>query len=215
MLRTLFAAGIAAAMLPCHSAPVGFADSWMLMGEFGREFKQLDLMFNPTARYSLSGTVTQLEETDRGTRVDLAVMHYNRLLWRHNFPEAQFNGYLTVGAGTSRSNSAFQADRDQAVASAGAQLDYETRRIYLAARTHYWKAKGFTLGYNSFQAGFSFYKTDWDETQPWLIAEVSRMPGISDEYDRALFLRLINKGFFVEAGIDNDRRPKLNFRYTF
>ena len=61
------------------AAPVGFADSWMVMGEFGREMKQLDAMFSPTARYSIAGTLTQMENTNERTRVNLAVAHYNRL----------------------------------------------------------------------------------------------------------------------------------------
>jgi hypothetical protein len=215
MFKSLFAAAMAAVALRCVAAPVGFADSWMVMGEFAREFKQLDAMFSPTARYSIAGTVTQMENVDERTRVNLAVAHYNRLLWRRNGPESQFNGYLSVGVGSSRSNAAFQSDRDQAVAAIGAQVDFETRLIYLAGKTHYWKSSDFTVGYNSVQAGFAFYKTEWDETQPWLIAEISRMPGISDEYDKAIYLRLINKGFFLDLGIDDDRRPKLNFRYTF
>ncbi|HKO68082.1 MAG TPA: hypothetical protein VJU53_09795 [Burkholderiaceae bacterium] len=219
MFKGLFAAAIAAAALRCVAAPVGFADSWMVMGEFGREFKQLDAMYSPTARYSIAATVTQMEDADQRTRVNLAVVHYNRLLWRRNGPESQFNGYLSAGAGwsteTKRSNAAFQTDKDQAVAAIGAQIDYETRLIYLAGKTHYWKSSRFTVGYNSVQAGFAFYKTGWDDTQPWLIAEISRMPGVSDEYDKALYLRLVNKGFFLDVGIDDDRRPKLNFRYTF
>ena len=215
MQKSLCAVALAAVASQCVAAPVGFADSWMVMGEAGREFKQLDAMFSPTARYSIAATVTQMEDVDQLKRVNLAVIHYNRLLWRHNGPDSQFNGYLSVGAGSSRSSASFQADRDQAVAAIGAQVDYETRLIYLAGKTHYWKSSGFTVGYNSVQAGFAFYKTEWDETQPWLIAEISRMPGISDEYDRAIYLRLVNKGFFVDLGIDDDRRPKLNFRYTF
>ena len=144
----------------CLAAPVGFADSWMVMGEVGREFKQLDAMYSPTARYSIAATITQMEEADQRTRVNLAVIHFNRLLWRHNGPESQFNGYLSVGAGlgaaTKRSNASFQRDRDQAVAAIGAQVDYETRLIYLAGKTHYWKSSGFTVGYNSVQAGFAF-----------------------------------------------------------
>lgn len=215
MLRNVLATAVVLVAGPCLAAPVGFSDSWMAMGEVWREYKQLDVMFSPTARYSVAGTLTQMEDVDRGTRLDLAVLHYNRLLWRRNFPEAQFNGYLTVGAGTSRSNPAFQADRDQPVLSGGVQVDYETRLIYLAGKTHYWKSEQFTVGFNSIQAGFAFYKTEWDETQPWLVAEVSRMPGINDAYDKAIYLRLINKGFFAEVGIDDDRRPRLNFRYTF
>ena len=215
MLKILCAVALAAVATQCLSAPVGFADSWMVMGEVGREFKQLDAMFSPTARYSIAGTLTQMEEADQRTRVNLAVVHYNRLLWRHNGPESQFNGYLSLGAGTSRSNASFQSDKDQAVAAIGAQVDYETRLIYLAGKTHYWKSSRFTVGYNSVQAGFAFYKTEWDETQPWVIAEISRMPGISDDYDKAIYLRFINKGFFLDVGVDDDRRPKLNFRYTF
>ena len=215
MLKSLLAVAIAAAAHYCLAAPVGFSDSWMVMGEAAREFKQVDAMFSPTARYSIAARLTQMEDADRGTRVNLAVLHYNRLLWRRNLPESQFNGYLTLGAGTSRSNAAFQADRSQPVLAAGLQVDYETRRITLAAKTHYWKSERFTVGSTVVQAGFSFYKTEWDQTQPWLVAEVSRMPGISDEYDKAIYLRLINKGFFVDVGIDDDRRPRLNFRYTF
>ncbi len=100
--------------LRCVAAPVGFADSWMVMGEFGREFNQLDAMFSPTARYSIAGTLTQMEKPIGARASNLAVVHYNRLLWRHNGPESQFNGYLSVGAGLSRSNAAFQRDRDQA-----------------------------------------------------------------------------------------------------
>ena len=185
------------------------------MGEASREFKQLDAMFSPTARYSLAGTLTQMENAERRTRVNLAVVHYNRLLWRHNQPESQFNGYLTLGVGASRSNAAFQADRDQPVLAAGVQVDYETRRIYLAAKSHYWKSEHFTVGYNNIQAGFSFYKTDWDQTQPWLIAEISRMPGMTDDYDKAVYLRLVNKAIFLDIGVDDDLRPRVNFRYTF
>ena len=90
---------LGAASIPCFAAPVGFADSWMVMGEASREFKQLDAMFSPTARYSIAATFTQMEETSERTRVNLAVAHYNRLLWRHNGPESQFNGYLSIGAG--------------------------------------------------------------------------------------------------------------------
>ena len=215
MLKSAFAAAIATATLQCVAAPVGFADSWMVMGDFSREFKQLDAMYSPSARYSIAGTLTEMENADEGTRVNLAVAHYNRLLWRHNGPESQFNGYLSIGAGVSRSNGSFQSDQEQPVAALGAQIDYETRLIYVAGKTHYWKSSRFTVGYNSVQAGFAFYKTEWDETQPWVIAEISRMPGISDEYEKAIYLRLVNKGFFLDLGIDDDGRPKLNFRYTF
>ena len=102
MLKILCAVALGAVGTQCLSAPVGFADSWMVMGEVGREFKQLDTMFSPTARYSIAGTLTQMEEADQRTRVNLAVVHYNRLLWRHNGPGSQFNATV-VGAGTSRS----------------------------------------------------------------------------------------------------------------
>lgn len=215
MVKLMCAAALATAAMRSVAAPVGFADSWMVMGEFGREFKQLDTMFSPTARYAIAATVTQMENNDRGKRVNLGVVHYNRLLWRQNGPESQFNGYLSLGAGSSHTSASFRDDKDQPVAAIGAQLDYETRLIYLAGKTHYWKSSRFTVGYNAIQVGFAFYKTEWDQTQPWLIAEVSRMPGISDKYDKAIYLRLVNKAFFVDIGVDDDGRPKLNFRYTF
>lgn len=198
-----------------HANPVGFAGSWMTMGDVGREFQQLDTMYSPTARYSWAGTATRMRDPDRDTRVDLLVAHYNRLLYRHSTAGGQFNVYAAAGVGMAWSNAAFQADREQGVVSLAGQVDYETRRIYLAAKTHVWRAERFTVANNTVQAGFSFYATEWDETQPWLIGEVGRMPGMTDDWQSAIYLRLVNKGFFVEAGIDQDRRPKLNFRYTF
>ncbi len=215
MLKSFFAAAIAAATLRCVAAPVGFADSWMVMGEFGREFKQLDAMYSPTARYSIAGTLTQMENTDEGTRVESGRRALQPLALAAQRPGVAIQRLSIGRRGLSRSNGSFQSDQDQPVAALGAQVDYETRLIYLAGKTHYWKSSRFTVGYNSVQAGFAFYKTEWDETQPWLIAEISRMPGISDEYDKAIYLRLVNKGFFLDLGIDDDRRPKLNFRYTF
>ncbi|HEU4621479.1 MAG TPA: hypothetical protein VFS42_04580 [Burkholderiaceae bacterium] len=200
---------------PLFAAPVGFADSTMVMGEFSREFQQLDAMYSPTARYSLAATATHMRDPDEHRRLTLTTLHYNRLLWRSNSPQAQFNVYGTVGVGMSYANEAFDRDREQPHVSAAAQVDYETRRIYVAGKAHWWKAERFIVGYHSLQAGFSFYPTAWDETQPWLIGEVSRMPGLSEDWSRAIYLRLINKGYFVEAGVDQDLRPRLNFRYTF
>lgn len=67
MLKSLCATLLAVFSAPYLPAPVGFADSWMVMGEAGREFKQFDAMLSPTARYSIAATLTRMEDADRGT----------------------------------------------------------------------------------------------------------------------------------------------------
>jgi len=65
------------------------------------------------------------------------------------------------------------------------------------------------------RAGFSFYEGGYDKTQPWLVLEARNMNGLSDKIEVTPMLRLINKSFFVEAGMNTDYKPRFNFMYIF
>ena len=41
------------------------------------------------------------------------------------------------------------------------------------------------------------------------------MRGLSDKLEITPMLRLINKGYFIEAGVNNSRQWRFNFMYIF
>ncbi len=68
---------------------------------------------------------------------------------------------------------------------------------------------------SKFKAGFSFYKTSYEETQPWFILEFSHTNSVSEKLEIVPTLRLINKALYFEAGISTAGDPKLHLMYTF
>jgi hypothetical protein len=102
----------------------------------------------------------------------------------------------------------------------GVQLDYETRRLYSALKWHGSYAKDFDYTRTSLSGGFSFYKTEYDEWQPWLILEATRVGGSAkDAIEYTPYIRFIHKTLFIEAGVPfkkgKSEGAKVNFRYTF
>lgn len=78
-----------------------------------------------------------------------------------------------------------------------------------------YRANGINHDYGAVRAGFSFYETHYDETQPWFILEARRMRDLSDQLELTPMLRLINKGYFIEGGVNNSRQIRFNFMYIF
>jgi hypothetical protein len=136
---------------------------------------------------------------------------------RWNMPEAQANIYLQGGLGSAGSN--FFTGR-QTVGLVGIQIDYETRRIYSALKWHGSYTKDFDYTRTSLSGGFSFYKTEYDEWQPWLILEATRVgASAKDATEYTPYVRFIHKTLFIEAGAPfksgKSEGLKVNFRYTF
>jgi hypothetical protein len=47
------------------------------------------------------------------------------------------------------------------------------------------------------------------------VIEARRMRNLSDKTEITPMLRLVNKGYFIEAGVNNSRQARLNFMYIF
>jgi hypothetical protein len=200
--------------------PVGFKESWMTMGEISKDFSDTALVYTFDQKTAVigAGVKFKLQPGAAGSRrVNMAEAEVAHRLARWNLPEAQANIYLQGGIGSAGSN--FFAGR-QTVGLIGVQLDYETRRVYSALKWHGSYAKDFDYTRSSLSGGFSFYKTEYDEWQPWLILEATRVGGdAKDPTEYTPYLRLIHKTLFIEAGVPfksgKSEGLKLNFRYTF
>jgi hypothetical protein len=191
---------------------MGFKDSWMAMGDAGPNWREAWVNYALTPRDAVGGGLLYMRSDDKRKTRTLSELTYTRLLQRWNTKESQANMWLLGGIGSVEGN---DFSNGKLMWSPGAQFDYETTRVYVSAAARLYRANGINHDYGAMRAGFSFYEVDYEETQPWLIIEARRMRGLSDKLEITPMLRLINKGYFVEAGINNSRQWRVNFMYIF
>jgi len=195
-----------------NAGPMGFKDSWMAMGDFSPNWREgfINYAITPRDAFGVSGTYMRADDETK-TR-DLPELTYTRLVKRWNMRDAQANLWFSGGIGTLSGN---DFDGSKTMVSPGLQFDYETTRVYFAVAEKLYRARDVNHDYSSVRAGFSFYETHYDQTQPWFILEARRMNGLSDKTEITPMLRLINPNYFIEAGINNSSQLRFNFMYIF
>lgn len=198
--------------LPAFSGPMGFKDSWMLMGDFSPNWQESFANYALTPRDAIGASTLYMRSDDESKSRQLVDATYTRLVKRWNLPDAQANVWFLGGLGNVTGN---DFSGSKAMASPGIQVDYETTRIYVSATARLYRADGINHDYASARLGFSFYEVDYDETQPWLIVEARRMNGLSDKTEVTPMLRLIHNRYFVELGVNNSSQGRINFMYIF
>lgn len=202
--------------LSASAGPMGFQDSWMSMGDLGPNWREIFVNYALTPRDAVGFSQTYMRADDDSRSRDLTELTYTRLLKRWNQPHAQANVWFIGGVGNMRLH-----DRDgnwsgnRVAISPGIQLDYETTRIYFSATHRLYRAEDINHDYSAVRAGFSFFETDYESTQPWLIVEARSMNTLSDQIEVTPMLRLINRRYFVEAGVNTFGQPRFNFMFIF
>ena len=203
---------------PATAGPMGFDESFMAMGDFNNNWRESFINYAITPRDALGVSATYMRADDKSKSRTLEEVTYTRLLKRWNAPHAQANLWFQGGIGALQGEDKLvgeNRDFDKVMITPGVQFDYETTRIYFQAAHRLYRATDINHDYTSLRAGFSFYESDYDKTQPWLILEARNMNGLSEKVEITPMLRLINKNFFVEAGVNNSREPRFNFMYIF
>jgi hypothetical protein len=212
LLRPILAASLLWAAGGALAAPMGFKGSQMAMGDFSPNWREAWVNHALTARDAVGAGVLWMRADDRSRTREAVEATYTRLVARWNAEHSQANVWFVGGLGTVR-GSDFAGTR--ALIAPGLQLDYETTRVYVSAFGRLYRAEDLNHDYGALRAGFSFYESEYDETQPWLVVEARRMRGLSAGTEITPMLRLINKGYFIEAGVNLDRQARFNFMYIF
>lgn len=197
---------------PVLAAPMGFKESTMFMGDFSSNWRDAWINYAVTPRDAFGAGKLYMRSDDHNINRVLTEVTYTRLVKRWNFPSAQANVWLPVGIGEIRGN---DFSGSKTAFTPGLQLDYETQRIYTAASYRAYRASDINHDFGSVRAGFSFYESGYDETQPWFILDARRMHDLSDETEITPMLRLISKSYFVELGYSNMHEPRFNIMYIF
>lgn len=216
-LAPALALGWLAVTASAMAAPMGFRDSTMLMGDLSGNWQELQSNFAFTARDALGASAVRLRPDSGSPTEQLLQLEYTRRLARWNQPDAQANVWLLGGVGRWRSEgpAASGADRAQLLASPGAQVDYETTRLYASAAARLYRTGSIRRDVVSARLGASLYETAYEETQPWGVVEVRRMQGVSERIEVTPMLRLVNRRFFAEVGISQAAHLRANFMLTF
>lgn len=212
LLKQLGFATAACVFSAAHAGPMGFKNSWMAMGDLGPNWREAWVNYALTPRDAVGGGLLYMRSDDKRRTRTLSEATYTRLLHRWNTKDSQANAWLLGGIGSVEGND-FSGGR--LMLTPGIQLDYETTRVYVSTMARLYRASGVNHDYASFRAGFSFFEADYEDTQPWFIVEARRMRGLSDKLEITPMLRLINKGYFIEAGVNNSRQIRFNFMYIF
>jgi hypothetical protein len=191
---------------------MGFKDSTMVMGDFGRHWRELTANHAITARDAIGGAVASMRSDDGQRTREMVEGTYTRLLRRWNMEHAQANAWFIGGLGAIRGN---DFGDTRTLIAPGMQLDYETTRLYFAGVARLYRAQGLNHDYGAARAGVSLYEAEYEQTQPWIVLEARHMRGLSNGVEITPMLRLISKRWFLEAGVNTDGRPRFNFMYIF
>jgi hypothetical protein len=90
---------------------------------------------------------------------------------------------------------------------AGAQADYETRRIYASLKTDWQGSSAFSHRIDTLQLGLAPYRHEYGGVATWFLVQARQYTGaIHRGTESALLLRLFKGAVWVEAGVTNSGR---------
>lgn len=200
--------------LPASAAALmGFEDSTMLMTEIGRYNQEWMLNYSPTFGHAIG--VEQMRMSGKGERATtINGINYTGLIRRWNLPAAQANLWFSGSVGEAN------GQYDGFAYTPSLQFDVESTRLYFLAKARMIRAPDMNYDTAAVQAGFSFYETGFDQTQPWFVLEAKTMRHNDPGLQLTPALRLINKNYFLEVGVTNPWQgegfsPRLNAMFVF
>jgi len=205
LLRKSLACATALAVLstPAIAKPIAFANGTTAMAEYGAgTMVEAQVFYAPKAFWSLGLGHTELDSNMLDRRREITYARVNYLVKRWNMKAAQANVFTWGGAGEAYNS---DVDGHEFTWNAGAQVDYETRRIYSSLKADLFQSSNFSHRIDTLQLGVAPYKHDVDTVATWLVVQARRYTGeIHDGTEWALLLRLFKRGAWIEAGATTD-----------
>jgi hypothetical protein len=183
--------------------PIAFAGGTTAMVEYGAgTMAEAQVFFAPSHRYSVGGGYLMLDSDVDGSERNIAYARANWLAKRWNLEAAQANVFVWGGAGGASGN---DFGGDVFTGNAGAQADYETRRVYASLKTDFYDSSEFTHRIDTLQLGVAPYEHEYDQLAVWLLVQGRTYTG--DLYrgtEWAALLRLFKGSVWLEAGVTED-----------
>jgi len=213
-LRKCICACALVAATNAHAKPIAFAHGTTVMAEYGAgTMNEAQVFYAPKYYLSLGGGVLSLDSDIDGRRRDITYLRANYLLKRWNMEAAQANVFVWGGAGQAWVS---ESDSHAFAWNTGAQLDYETRRVYASLKTDLHESPAFSHRIDTLQLGIAPYKHDFNTLATWFVVQGRHYTGgIHDGAEWALLLRLFKRGAWVEAGSTTDGKLQAMVMFNF
>jgi hypothetical protein len=194
--------------------PIAFADGYTVMAEYGAgTMKEAQLFYAPRYDLSVGGGHVELDsdETAKSRRINYARLNY--LVHRWNLDDAQANVFAWGGLG-SATGSTFSGAL--LAGNAGAQADYETRRVYGSLKTDLQRSSAFSHRIDTLQLGLAPYKHEYGGVATWFLVQARQYTGgIHRGTESAVLLRLFKGGAWIEAGVTNGGKLQAMAMFNF
>jgi hypothetical protein len=220
-LRPLFRTrrALALTLLMCFGSPglckpIAFANGTTAMAEYGADTMiEVQAFYAPSFRYSIGGGHLRLRSDIDSSQRDITYVRLNYLPKRWNLESAQANIFVWGSLGGASTN----VSAGEALAfNAGAQFDYETRRIYSSLRTDYHESTGFGHRIDTLQLGVAPYKHDFDTLAIWFVVQARQYTGgLHDGVEWAALLRFFKRGAWLEAGLTRTGQVQAMMMFNF
>jgi hypothetical protein len=192
-----------ATSLPAPAKPIAFANGTTVMAEYGAgTMKEAQIFHAPRYFWSLGVGHTELDSEVADRRREITYARANYLVKRWNLESAQANVFTWGGVGSAYVS---ETDGHELTWNAGAQVDYETRRVYGSLKTDLFRSAAFSHRIDTLQLGVAPYEHDVDTLATWFVVQARRYThDIHDGTEWALLMRLFKKGAWIEAGATID-----------
>jgi len=204
LFRIALTAGVlAGASTLAQAKPIAFSHGTTVMAEYGAgTMTEAQVFYAPKYFLSLGGGYLELESDLDHRRREITYARANYLLKRWNMEDAQANVFVWGGAGQAYVS---ELNEHEFAANPGAQIDYETRRVYASLKTDLQRADAFSHRTDTLQLGIAPYKHDFDSLATWFVLQGRQYTGgIHDGTEWALLLRLFKRGAWIEAGVTDE-----------
>jgi hypothetical protein len=195
-----------------QAAPMSFRGSITSMTTISKNYSIVESSYAFTSKDSLG--IRAHKTKGSGYKLKSGGIFHLRKLMRINAINSQTNLWLFTGAGVMniKKNS---KEKDYFYLSPTLQFDYETKRLFGLVSHQILRAGHENFDTSKIEAGFSFYETGYNETQPWFILKAKNTNSIFNKIEYTPTLRLINKAIFMDAGVTKDGDPSFHLMYTF
>jgi hypothetical protein len=194
--------------------PIAFAQGTTAMAEYGAgTMKEIQIFYAPEYNYSVGGGHVRLnsDETTKTTNITYARPNY--LLHRWDLDAAQANIFVWGGLGGATGNTFSESVLAK---NAGAQADYETRRVYASLKTDWQGSSEFSDRVDTLQLGVAPYKHEYGGIATWFLIQARGYTGgLHQGTEYAALLRLFKGGAWIEAGITNGGKLQAMAMFNF
>lgn len=240
LTTTTCAAALAAFLFsqPIAARPIVAAHTLTLMAEYSDDsMREVQAFYAPRYNWSYGIGNLVLEGHGASSQHEVSYARLNFLARRWNLESAQANVFVWGGIGSAHSTEwvpevpddsgghghggdpttvpGYERTLSATAWNAGAQIDYETRRIYTSLRTDAYQSSAFSHRIDTVQFGVAPYEHDIDRLATWLVVAGTRHTGDGHEAEEvALLLRFFKKRFWIEAGATTDGKLRAHAMFS-